>query len=103
MNNENESVVWGGTMYHYSIGIRDLEFIKRASSKDLETVDIDGETPLHYSVSNNDLEITKMLVEINPKLCKIKCLDDETPLEWARKYNNHLGDYSVIIEYLERH
>jgi hypothetical protein len=94
-------LVEGSTIYHLAVENRDIDVIKLASENDLGLVDIDGETPLHYSVSNNDLEITKLLVEINPKLCNIKCGDNETPLEWAIKYNHHLGDYSALIEYLE--
>ena len=91
----------GATIYHLAVETRDHEQLKKASNIDLETLDRDGESVLHYAAVNNDLETCKLLLELDPSLKDIKCIDGKTPLEWATRYNEEYNTFHQVCDFLE--
>ena len=91
----------GVTIYHLAVENRDHEQLKKASKIELETLDRDGESVLHYAAVNNDLETCKLLLELNPSLKDIKCIDGKTALEWAKSYNEEYKTFHKVCDFLE--
>ena len=101
-NNTLSDLGEGATIYHLAVENRDHETLKNASKEDLEILDIDGESVLHYAAVNNDLETCKLLLELNPVLRNIKCIEDKTALDWAKEYQSEYKTYQRLCDFLEQ-
>ena len=100
MNSIND-LAEGATKYHLAVENRDLELLKKASKKDLEILDRDGESVFHYAAVNDDLETCKLLLELNPNLINIKCIEDKTALDWAKEYQNEYNSHHIVCNFLK--
>ena len=90
----------GATIYHLSVENRDHEHLKKASKINLETLDRDGESVLHYAAVNNDIETCKLLLELNPNLKDIKCIEGKTALDWAKEYQSEYNSHQEVCDFL---
>ena len=90
----------GVTIYHLAVENRDHEQLKKASKIDLETLDRDGESVLHYAAVNNDIETCKLLLELNPNLKDIKCIEGKTALDWAKEYQSEYKTFQPLCDFL---
>ena len=90
----------GATIYHLAVETRDHEQLKKASNIDLETLDRDGESVLHYAAVNNDIETCKLLLELNPNLKDIKCIESKTALDWAKEYQSEYNSHQEVCDFL---
>ena len=90
----------GSTIYHLAVENRDHEQLKKASKSNLETLDRDGESVLHYAAVNNDIETCKLLLELNPNLKDIKCIESKTALDWAKEYQSEYNSHQEVCDFL---
>ena len=90
----------GATIYHIAVENRDHEQLKKASKSELETLDRDGESVLHYAAVNNDIETCKLLLELNPNLKDIKCIENKTALDWTKEYKSEYNSHQEVCDFL---
>lgn len=90
----------GSTIYHIAVENRDHEQLKKASKSNLEMLDRDGESVLHYAAVNNDIETCKLLLELNPNLKDIKCIEGKTALDWAKEYQSEYNSHQEVCDFL---
>ena len=90
----------GSTIYHLAVENRDHEQLKKASKSNLEMLDRDGESVLHYAAVNNDIETCKLLLELNPNLKDIKCIEGKTALDWAKEYQSEYNSHQEVCDFL---
>ena len=91
----------GATIYHLAVETRDHKQLKKASNTELEILDKDRESVLHYAAVNNDIETCKLLLELNPSLRDIKCIEGKTALDWAKEYQSEYNTYQPLCDFLE--
>ena len=90
----------GATIYHLAVENRDHEQLKKASKTELEKLDRDGESVLHYAAINDDIETCKLLLELNPNLKDIKCIEGKTALDWTKEYQSEYNSHQEICDLL---
>ena len=90
----------GVTIYHLAVENRDHEQLKEASKTELEKLDRDGESVLHYAAINDDIETCKLLLELNPDLKNIKCIEGKTALDWMKEYKSEYNSHQEICDFL---
>jgi len=90
----------GATIYHLAVENRDHEQLKKASKTELEKLDRDGESVLHYAAINDDNETCKLLLELNPDLRNIKCIEGKTALDWTKEYQSEYNSHQEICALL---
>jgi len=91
----------GATIYHLAVENRNHELLKKASKRELEKLDRDKESVLHYAAVNNDLQTCKLLLELNPNLKNIKCIEGKTALDWAKEYQSEYNTHQQVCKFLE--
>ena len=90
----------GATIYHLAVENRNHNQLKKASNINLEKLDRDGESVLHYAAVNNDIETCKLLLELNPNLKDIKCIEGKTALDWAKEYQSEYNSHQEVCDFL---
>ena len=94
-------LVEGATIYHLAVENRNHALLKKASKTELEILDRDKESVLHWAAVNDDLETCKLLLELNPNLINIKCIEDKTALDWAKEYQNEYNSHHIVCNFLK--
>lgn len=92
-------LVDGATWPHLAVENRDHETLNKCRDVDLICVDCEGETPLHYAASNNDVETCRLLVNKNPKLLDMKCIEGYTPYDYVLIEQNLYKTHIEVCNY----
>jgi ankyrin repeat protein len=95
-------LVEDATIYHLAVENRDHELLKKASKTELEILDRDKESVLHWAAVNDDLETCKLLLELNPDLKNIKCIEGKTALDWMKEYKSEYNSHQEICDFLSQ-
>eukprot|EP00980_Cylindrotheca_fusiformis_P014583 scaffold3955_cov160-Cylindrotheca_fusiformis.AAC.3 len=75
-----------------------LQQLLDAHSAGCLTKNKSGETPLHYAAANNSVEVTKLLLSLEPKAAILKNKKGETPVDQAKANTTVDPDLVKILE-----
>ena len=88
-NEINKKNKYDQTLLHISVinnSINILKFLLNDNNANVNSVDIQKNTPIHYAIALKNFEIIKLLIEKRAKMT-IKNKKGETPLDIAKKLN----------------